>query len=56
MTDIFQILRLARVVSGADLLLRLQKSLPTLSRATMMRMVRELGEQIVVRGPPSATR
>lgn len=55
MTDILQILRLARVVSGADLLLRLQKSRPTLSRATMMRMVRELGDQVVVRGAARRT-
>ncbi|MYM71971.1 type II toxin-antitoxin system HipA family toxin YjjJ [Duganella sp. FT134W] len=55
MADILQILRLARVLSGADLLLRLQKTRPTLSRATMMRMVRELGEQIVVRGAARRT-
>lgn len=55
MTDILHILRLARVLSGADLLLRLQKSRPTLSRATMMRMVRELGDQIVVRGAARRT-
>lgn len=55
MADILQILRLARVLSGADLLLRLQKSRPTLSRATMMRMVRELGDQVVVRGAARRT-
>lgn len=55
MTDILHILRLARVLSGADLLLRLQKSRPTLSRATMMRMVRELGDQVVVRGAARRT-
>jgi hypothetical protein len=55
MTDILHILRLARVLFGADLLLRLQKSRPTLSRATMMRMVRELGDQVVVRGAARRT-
>jgi len=55
MTDILHILRLARVLSGAELLLRLQKSRPTLSRATMMRMVRELGDQVVVRGAARRT-
>jgi hypothetical protein len=55
MADILQILRLTRVLSGADLLLRLQKSRPTLSRATMMRMVRELGDQVVVRGAARRT-
>lgn len=55
MTDILQMLRLARVLSGADLLRRLQKSRPTLSRATMMRMVRELGDQVVVRGAARRT-
>ncbi|MYM67187.1 type II toxin-antitoxin system HipA family toxin YjjJ [Pseudoduganella sp. FT55W] len=55
MTDILQILRLARVLSGAELLLRLQKSRATLSRATMMRMVRELGDQVVVRGAARRT-
>ena len=54
-TDLLQILRLARVISGAELLLRLRKSRPTLSRATMMRMVRELGEQVVVRGAARRT-
>ena len=54
-TDLLQILRLARVISGAELLLRLQKSRPTLSRATMMRMVKELGEQVVVRGAARRT-
>ncbi|WP_332851839.1 type II toxin-antitoxin system HipA family toxin YjjJ [Duganella sp. S19_KUP01_CR8] len=50
-----QIIRLARVISGADLLLRLQKARPTLSRATMMRMVKELGDQVVVRGAARRT-
>ena len=54
-SDILQIIRLARVISGADLLLRLQKSRPTLSRATMMRMVKDLGDQIVVRGAARRT-
>jgi hypothetical protein len=54
-TDLLQILRLARVISGAELLLRLQKSRPTLSRATMMRMVKELGGQVVVRGAARRT-
>lgn len=55
MTDILHLLRLARVMSGADLLLRLQKSRRTLSRATMMRMVRALGDQVVVRGAARRT-
>jgi hypothetical protein len=55
MTDLLQILRLTRVISGAELLRRLQKSRPTLSRATMMRMVRELGDQVVVRGAARRT-
>ncbi len=55
MADILQILRLARVLSGADLLLRLRQQRPTLSRATMMRMVRELGDQVVVRGAARRT-
>lgn len=55
MADILHILRLARVISGAELLLRLQKSRPTLSRATMMRMVKELGDQVVVRGAARRT-
>ncbi|MYM80963.1 type II toxin-antitoxin system HipA family toxin YjjJ [Duganella sp. FT50W] len=55
MTDILHRLRLARVLSGADLLLQLQKSRPTLSRATMMRMVRALGDQVVVRGAARRT-
>ncbi|MRX06367.1 type II toxin-antitoxin system HipA family toxin YjjJ [Pseudoduganella sp. FT25W] len=55
MADILHILRLARVLSGADLLARLQKDRPTLSRATMMRMVRELGDQVVVRGAARRT-
>ena len=54
-TDLLQILRLARVISGAELLLRLQKARPTLSRATMMRMVKELGEQVVARGAARRT-
>jgi hypothetical protein len=53
--DILQILRLARVISGAELLLRLQKTRPTLSRATMMRMVKDLGDQVVVRGAARRT-
>jgi hypothetical protein len=53
--DLLQILRLARVISGTELLLRLQKSRPTLSRATMMRMVKELGDQVVVRGAARRT-
>jgi len=55
MPDILHILRLARVISGAELLLRLQKGRPTLSRATMMRMVKELGDQVVVRGAARRT-
>ncbi|MTV36491.1 type II toxin-antitoxin system HipA family toxin YjjJ [Duganella radicis] len=55
MADVLQILRLARVITGAELLLRLQKSRPTLSRATMMRMVRELGDKVVVRGAARRT-
>ena len=53
--DLLHILRLARVISGTELLLRLQKSRPTLSRATMMRMVKELGDQVVVRGAARRT-
>ncbi len=55
MDNVLHILRLARVISGAELLLRLQKSRPTLSRATMMRMVKELGDQVVVRGAARRT-
>ncbi|NGZ87180.1 type II toxin-antitoxin system HipA family toxin YjjJ [Duganella aceris] len=53
--DVLHILRLARVISGADLLLRLQKNRSSLSRATMMRMVKELGDQVVVRGAARRT-
>jgi hypothetical protein len=54
-SDLLHIRRLARVISGAELLQRLQKSQPTLSRATMMRMVKALGGQVVVRGAARRT-
>lgn len=49
-SDILTLLRQARTLTGAQLLVRLQAARPSLSRATMMRMVRELGDQVVVRG------
>lgn len=48
--DILQLIRPARVISGADLLRHLQQARPTICRATMMRMVKDLGDQLVVRG------
>lgn len=48
--DILQLLRIGRVTSGADLLSRLQASRPTMSRASMMRLLRDLGDVVVVRG------
>jgi predicted DNA-binding transcriptional regulator YafY len=48
--DLVQLLRQFRTLRSADLLARLQKDRPTMSRATMMRMVKELGDQIVVGG------
>lgn len=53
--DLLALLRLTRTISGADLLARLQKNRPTLSRATLMRMVKALGEQVVVRGAARRT-
>ncbi|MET3108065.1 hypothetical protein AAKU67_002491 [Oxalobacteraceae bacterium GrIS 2.11] len=43
-------LRRSRVIRGADLLARLKIDRPSLSRATMMRMLRGLGDQIVMGG------
>lgn len=53
--DLLEILRQTHTIGGADLLVRLQKSRATISRATMMRMVRELGGQVVVRGAARRT-
>lgn len=49
-SDVLSVLRQARTLRSADLLARLRLSRPTLSRATMMRIVKVLGSQIVVRG------
>jgi len=49
-SNLLQLLRTSRIVSGADLLARLQSDRPTMSRATMMRMVKGLGDQIVMGG------
>jgi len=54
-SELLQLLRQSRVVRGADLLTRLQSDRPTISRATMMRMVKGLGEQIVVGGAARRT-
>jgi len=48
--DVIQIIRQARIVTGAELLARLQAARPTLSRATMMRMLKNLGDQIISGG------
>jgi hypothetical protein len=53
--DVLQLLRQARVLSGAELLARLQQYRPTLSRATMMRLIQQLGEQVVTRGAARRT-
>lgn len=52
---VLQLLRQWRVTSSATLLSLLQQQRPGLSRATLMRMVRELGDQVVVRGAARRT-
>lgn len=52
---VLQLLRQWRVTPGATLLRLLQQQRPGLSRATMMRMVRELDDQVVVRGAARRT-
>jgi len=49
-TELLQLLRRSRVLRGAELLLRLQASRPAMNRATMMRMIRRLGDQVVMGG------
>ncbi len=53
--EMLSILRQERTLSAANLLARLQQTRPSTSRATMMRMVRELGDQVVVRGAARRT-
>lgn len=53
--DVLQLLRQARVLSGAELLARLRQFRPTLSRATMMRLIQQLGDQVVTRGAARRT-
>lgn len=48
--DLLQLLRQAHILGGAELLTRLQQLRPSTSRATMMRLVREQGGQVVSRG------
>jgi hypothetical protein len=49
-SELLQLLRKARFLRGAELLARLQESRPTTNRATMMRMIRSLGDQVVMGG------
>jgi len=49
-SDLLLLLRVARVLRGSDLLARLQIGRPTMSRATMMRLLKGLGNQIVMGG------
>ena len=53
--DLLQIIRMFGPISGADLLARLRAERPTTSRASMMRLVRALGDQVVVRGAARRT-
>ncbi|CAN7269730.1 DNA-binding protein [Pseudoduganella sp. LjRoot289] len=53
--DLLSVLRQARTLGAADLLARLRQFRPTTSRATMMRMVKALGDQVVVRGAARST-
>lgn len=52
---LIQILRLSRVIRGADLLLRLQSERPGMSRATLMRLLKGLGNQVVTGGSARRT-
>ena len=53
--DIVSVLKQARTLGGADLLALLRQSRPTMSRASMMRMVKALGSEVVVRGAARST-
>lgn len=53
--QLLQHIRLNRTVRGGDLLRFLQKDHPTTTRATMMRIVKSLGEQLVIGGAGSKT-
>jgi hypothetical protein len=53
--DVLQLLRQFRVLSSAELLLRLQQHRPSMSRATMMRILRRFGDQIITRGAARRT-
>ncbi len=53
--QLLQHIRLSRRVRGRDLLAFLQKDRPTTSRATMMRLIKSLGDQIVIGGAGSKT-
>jgi hypothetical protein len=48
--ELHRYIRLSGVIRGGDLLSRLQASRPTLSRATMMRQLRSLGDAVISRG------
>ena len=49
-SDLLLLLKMARVLRGSELLARLQVRRPATSRATMMRMLKRLGNQIVMGG------
>lgn len=53
--DVLSVLKQARTLGGADLLAKLRQSRPTMSRASMMRMVKALGSDVVVRGAARST-
>ncbi|MGZ8289248.1 MAG: type II toxin-antitoxin system HipA family toxin YjjJ [Telluria sp.] len=53
--DLLQLLRLHGPISAGDLLARLQTTRPSFSRASMMRLVRALGDQVIVRGSARRT-
>lgn len=53
--QLLQHIRLSRRVRGGDLLVFLQKDRPTTTRATMMRIIKSLGDQLVIGGAGSKT-
>ena len=54
-SELLQLVRRSRVIRGADLLTHLQSENPTISRVTMMRMVKKLGDQVVMGGAARRT-
>lgn len=55
LAKLIQLLRINRVMRGADLLLRLQNERPGMSRASLMRMLKGLGNQVVTGGSARRT-